>query len=93
MKKNWDEDPDSIANEIVVLDSCRHPNIVNYVKSYLWNNRVWLVMEYCDAGTLKQLLVIELSEKQIASVAKQVLEGIQFLHKSRRIHRGKESLS
>ncbi len=31
-----------------------------------------MVMEYCDAGTLKQLLVIEMSEGQIANVVKQV---------------------
>jgi len=88
MKKEWDqEDIDSIANEIHLLDSCHHQNIVNYIASYLYNNKIWMVMEYCDAGTLKQLLVIELNEEHIANIMKQVLSGLSYLHGLKRIHR------
>jgi len=87
MKRDWDTDADNIANELALLDSCHHPNIVNYITSYLDKKRIWMVMEYCDAGTLKQLLVIEMSEGQIANVLKQVLKGLSYLHSLNRIHR------
>jgi p21-activated kinase 1 len=87
MKRNWDDDGDSMANEIVLLDSSHQKNIVNYICSYLWENKIWMVMEYCDAGTLKQLLVIEMNEGQIANVLKQVLTGLEYLHSFHRIHR------
>lgn len=45
-------------------------------------------MDYCDAGTLNELLVVDLSESQIAAVVFQVLQGLDYLHKQRRIHRG-----
>jgi len=44
-------------------------------------------MEYCDAGTLKQLLVMELGENQIAHIIQQVLNGLQYLHSIKKIHR------
>src|SRR5688572_6280767 len=43
MKRNWDEDGDSIANEMVLLDSSHHKNIVNYICSYLWDNKIWVI--------------------------------------------------
>lgn len=37
-----------------------------------------MVMEYCDAGTLKQLLAIDLSEAQIANIAKQAYQSLRM---------------
>lgn len=44
-----------IANEIILLSQCRHKNIVNYLECYLFRERIWMVMEYCDGGTLTEL--------------------------------------
>jgi serine/threonine protein kinase len=44
-----------IANEILLLASCRHKNIVNFLEAYIFKDRVWTVMEYCDGGTLTEL--------------------------------------
>jgi len=82
-----DSSVDSTANEIALLQSCHHPNIVNYINAFLWKNQIWVVMEYCDAGTLKQLLEIELNEQHISVVVKQVLFGMNYLHQMHRIHR------
>jgi len=57
------------------------------MKSYLYQDAVWMVMEYCDAGTLKQLLVMELSETQIAYIIQQILKGIEYIHSIKKIHR------
>lgn len=38
---------DLIINEILVMKENRHPNIVNYVDSYLvGTDELWVVMEY-----------------------------------------------
>ncbi|PRP88800.1 serine/threonine-protein kinase PAK 1-like [Planoprotostelium fungivorum] len=87
MKKKWSEDAQSTGQEISLLSSCSHPNIIGYTCSYLFNDQVWLVMDYCDAGTLNELLVVDLSEQQIACIIQQVLQGVEYLHRHRKIHR------
>jgi len=87
MRKDWECEIDNVGNEISLLDSCHHINIVNFVKAYLYNGVIWISMEYCDAGTLKQLLQVELDERQISFVIKQVIQGVAYLHKGHRIHR------
>lgn len=54
-------------------------------------NYLWLVMEYCGAGSLYHFMtnVIEstMEEAHIASVMKMCLRGLAYLHSTRRIHR------
>jgi serine/threonine protein kinase len=45
-------------------------------------------MEYCDGGSLRQLLdAMTLEETQIAYVTREVLTGVQFLHSQKKVHR------
>ena len=38
-----------IVNEILVMKESQHPNIVNFLDSYLVkNNELWVVMEYME---------------------------------------------
>eukprot|EP01117_Protostelium_nocturnum_P004140 TRINITY_DN1543_c0_g1_i1.p1 TRINITY_DN1543_c0_g1~~TRINITY_DN1543_c0_g1_i1.p1 ORF type:complete len:494 (-),score=132.98 TRINITY_DN1543_c0_g1_i1:257-1738(-) len=87
MKRSWKEDAQTTAQEISLLSSCHHQNIVGYTETFVWDEKVWIVMDYCDAGTLNELLVVDLNEIQIACIVSQVLEGLNYLHKLRRIHR------
>ena len=41
------EDESSIINEINLLKSVNHPNIIKYYGIYELNKEVWIVMEYC----------------------------------------------
>jgi len=79
------------ANEISNLAFCNHRNIVGHIATYLWNNKISVVMEFCDGGTLDQLLKIKIEESHIACVAKQILLGLEHLHAKRRIHRDMKS--
>ena len=82
--KSLTEAEKSIRKEIGLLQSCDHPNVVHATYAYLWNDRVWAVMEYCNGGSLRQLLnQVSLSERQVAYVAKEVrdeLDNLQSLH-------------
>ena len=44
-------------------------------------------MEYCDAGSLRNLIQSKWEEKAIIYVIYYVLHGLQYLHSMNRIHR------
>uniref|UniRef100_A0A8C0U001 non-specific serine/threonine protein kinase n=1 Tax=Cyanistes caeruleus TaxID=156563 RepID=A0A8C0U001_CYACU len=64
-------------NEIRIMESNRSPRIVNYLASYLVHEELWLVMEYMDGGTLRDLIdEIQMSEGEIAAVSREVRDPI-----------------
>lgn len=88
LKKKFSEDAANIINEIEALKSCEHPNIVNYIRSYLYNDRVHIIMEYCDGGSLNTLLTsVELNEGQMSLICKGILSALAYLHAENKIHR------
>uniref|UniRef100_A0A8C0UZI4 non-specific serine/threonine protein kinase n=1 Tax=Cyanistes caeruleus TaxID=156563 RepID=A0A8C0UZI4_CYACU len=79
-------------NEIRIMESNRSPRIVNYLASYLVHEELWLVMEYMDGGTLRDLIdEIQMSEGEIAAVSRECLQGLDFLHSNHVIHRDVKS--
>ncbi|KAK0488953.1 STE/STE20/PAKA protein kinase [Armillaria novae-zelandiae] len=71
---------DLIINEILVMRSSRHPNIVNYIDSFLHKNDLWVVMEYMEGGSLTDV-------GQIAAVSRETAQGLEHLHRHGVIHR------
>uniref|UniRef100_A0A8C0UCU8 non-specific serine/threonine protein kinase n=1 Tax=Cyanistes caeruleus TaxID=156563 RepID=A0A8C0UCU8_CYACU len=64
-------------NEIRIMESNRSPRVVNYLASYLVHEELWLVMEYMDGGTLRDLIdEIQMSEGEIAAVSREVRDPI-----------------
>ncbi|KAG5638841.1 hypothetical protein H0H81_009612 [Sphagnurus paluster] len=59
-----------IVNEILVMKESQHPNIVNFLESYLVkNNELWVVMEYMEGGALTDVIENNtLEEDQISSI-------------------------
>ncbi|KIJ55814.1 hypothetical protein M422DRAFT_152337 [Sphaerobolus stellatus SS14] len=79
---------DLIINEILVMRSSRHPNIVNYIDSFLYKNDLWVVMEYMEGGSLTDVVTANLmTEGQIAAVSRETAQGLQHLHQHGVIHR------
>lgn len=79
---------DLIINEILVMRASRHPNIVNYIDSFLHRNELWVVMEYMEGGSLTDVVTANLmTEGQIAAVSRETCQGLQHLHKHGVIHR------
>ncbi|KAF8074864.1 STE/STE20/PAKA protein kinase [Lyophyllum atratum] len=79
---------DLIINEILVMRSSRHPNIVNYIDSFLHNNDLWVVMEYMEGGSLTDVVTANLmTEGQIAAVSRETAQGLEHLHRHGVIHR------
>jgi protein-serine/threonine kinase len=79
---------DLIVNEIIIMKESRHPNIVNYLDSFLVNGDLWVVMEYMEGGPLTDVIAKnKMDETQIATVCLEAAKGLQHLHSRKIIHR------
>jgi p21-activated kinase 7 len=77
-----------LFNEVVILRDYHHPNIVETYNSFLVNDELWVVMEYLEGGALTDIVTHErMDEEQIATVCKQVLKALSYLHSQGVIHR------
>jgi protein-serine/threonine kinase len=63
-----------IVNEILVMKESQHPNIVNFLESYLVKgNELWVVMEYMEGGALTDIIENNtMEEDQISSISMEV---------------------
>jgi len=77
-----------IVNEILVMRESQHPNIVNYLDSFLVSEELWVVMEYMDGGPLTDVIERNtINETQIATICLETLKGLHHLHCRNIIHR------
>ncbi|XP_077047166.1 serine/threonine-protein kinase PAK 3-like [Agelaius phoeniceus] len=80
------------VNEILLLKDKKNPNIVNSLDSFLVDGDLWLVMEYMDGGTLQDVVrQTRMAEGEMAAVSRECLQGLDFLHSNRVIHRDLKS--
>ena len=74
--------------EISILQSINHPNIIKLYDYKFDRNKLLLITEYCNCGNMYEWINRENKQPQeILSVIKQILEGIQYLHSNKIIHR------
>jgi hypothetical protein len=79
---------ETLENEIAMMHTCSHPNIVKYIGCYTQQDTLWIVMEFMNGGKLTDLLyVTKFTEPQIASICKECLKALKYLHDIHRIHR------
>ena len=79
---------DFIMNDVLMIRASRHTNIVDYIDSFLYKNGLWVVMERVDDCLLTDVIRENpLLEGQIAAVSKEIVRGLQHLHKHSVIHR------
>ncbi|SAM08969.1 hypothetical protein [Absidia glauca] len=78
-----------IVNEILVMKESQHPNIVNFLDSFLVKNAdLWVIMEYMEGGALTDVIDNNnMTEQQIATVCLETTAGLHHLHEQNIIHR------
>ena len=93
------KEKDNSFNEVRLLASLRHKNIIGYKEAFYdeKSSTLNIVMEYADDGDLsskiKNMLKkhLQFEENTIWSILIQILEGLNYLHKSQVIHRDLKS--
>ena len=78
-----------IKAEIETLQSICHPNIVSYLGAHQRPNRIYILLEYADGGSLRQYYQKNgcLDAFQTAFCLQQVLTGLNYLHSNGLAHR------
>ncbi|XP_045479253.1 serine/threonine-protein kinase PAK mbt [Harmonia axyridis] len=77
-----------LFNEVVIMRDYHHPNIVEMFDSYLVDDELWVVMEFLEGGALTDIVThSRMDEEQIATVCKQCLKALAYLHSQGVIHR------
>jgi len=85
-----DTDLQEIIKEISIMQQCDSPYVVKYYGSYFKNTDLWIVMEYCGAGSVSDCMRLRnktLNEDEIACICRDTLKGLEYLHLRRKIHR------
>lgn len=85
-----DTDLHEIIKEISIMQQCDSPYVVKYYGSYFKNTDLWIIMEYCGAGSVSDIIRLRkktLSECEIATILSDALKGLEYLHSNRKIHR------
>jgi serine/threonine kinase 3 len=84
------KDLQEIIKEISIMQQCDSPWIVKFYGSYFKNTDLWIVMEYCGAGSVSDIMKLlkkTLTEDEIATILCDTLKGLEYLHLRRKIHR------
>ena len=86
-KKNVDRN--EFMNEIEVLKTVDHPNIIKLFDCYYDRNFYYMVEEYCSGGDLFDYIQKEkcFTEKKASIIFRQLLSAVNHLHKKNIVHR------
>ncbi|KAG7359172.1 protein kinase family protein [Nitzschia inconspicua] len=74
-----------LLNEISILRSIDHPNIVKAIETYDYQNRLYLVLELCSGGDLYAR--DPYSEQQAKAITYMMLDAVAYLHAKNLVHR------
>ena len=92
---------ENTKNEIEILKSINHDNIVKYYNSFIQKEdnsfsqeeKLYIIMEYCEKGNLRKLINShkekkeKIKENEIIKFSLDICEGLKEIHKRNIIHR------
>ncbi|KAJ3388990.1 Serine/threonine-protein kinase 4 [Lobulomyces angularis] len=85
-----ENDLDDSVKEISMMRNCNSNYVVHFYGSFLNDNYLWIVMEYCGAGSVADIMRLcntVMTEEQISVICSFTLSGLSYLHSYRKIHR------
>jgi len=88
-KKSNYADLSKLKNEVDIMRLMDHPNIIKLHDDFADEKKIYLVMELCTGGELFDRIIEagNFSEAQAASVMKQFLSGLNYMHARSITHR------
>ncbi|XP_012490200.1 serine/threonine-protein kinase ATG1a isoform X2 [Gossypium raimondii] len=80
---------ESLLKEISILSTINHPNIIQLFEAIETEDRIFLVLEYCDGGDLAAYIQRygKVSEEVARHLMRQLAAGLQVLQEKHLIHR------
>ena len=83
---------DFLRQEVSFWSTSCHPNVVGYYGSFMSGSIIYLLMEYCAAGSLYDIMKFNMQqgfkdELLIATFLRDVLNALQYIHSNGQIHR------
>ena len=83
-----------LINEIEIMKELDHPNLIKLYNLLKTNNHYYLIMDYCNGGTLSSILNKyklffgkPFSQEIIQHFMKQIVDGLKYIHSKNIIHR------
>ena len=78
-----------IINEINILKTLDHPNILKILEFHLENDKFYIVTDYCPEGELFNEIEKKriFTEKETSFIIYQILQAVRYCHKMRIVHR------
>jgi len=76
---------DELRNEICILKSLDHPNIVKAYEVFEKKSQIYIVMELCSGGDLYKRLPY--SERDAAKISGKLISAIKYMHDNNIVHR------
>ncbi|KAI8075865.1 kinase-like domain-containing protein [Gilbertella persicaria] len=82
---------DELRRETALMALSKHPNVLRVYGSFVNGSKLYIVTPYLSAGSCLDIMKTSfpdgLDEISIATILKQALEGLVYLHKNGHIHR------
>jgi len=77
---------------MLLLNALDHANLLNYKISFISKNELWAVFDIMEVGSVEELVKAQapngLEDMSIvATILKETLKGIAYLHENKQIHR------
>jgi len=85
-----DDDLEEVRKEVSFIKDSHSKFVVDYYGSFLESSCLWILMEYCDCGSVRDIMNVckcTLDELQVATVLWYAAHGLEFLHSQQKIHR------
>lgn len=89
-KQSWATNGDfECESEINALKQLYHQNIIKLYDSFTYKNHLFLILQLCEAGTLKKLIApnIGMPQKQLIQFMHQLLSALSYSHSHHIAHR------
>lgn len=80
-------------NEISVFKSIHHPNLIQYIESFIHKDKLIIIMEYADGGDLSRVVQKHRESKEYINESTiwkyfiQLFQGLRYIHSKKIIHR------
>jgi serine/threonine-protein kinase OSR1/STK39 len=92
LEKCGDNKIEDIRKNTLLLNLLQHPNILSHKATFISKQDLWLVFEIMEGGSVEKIIQKRYPQSikdqtLIATILKETLQGLRYLHQNNQIHR------